>query len=168
MSISDASSRPGAVPMVATPPSASGSTTPRLTANGQTIKVRHNMEMAHRLHLRPGKCESIHGHSWWVELEIGGEVDLTGMILEFGSVKRVFRQYLDMEYDHRLLLHEGDNWSNYELPGLQRMPDDPTTENVARWIGLWAVEMFGPDFDYFVTVWETSVNCATWRRTRDA
>jgi len=64
--------------------------------------------MAHRLSLLPGKCEQIHGHSWWVELEIIGPVNGEGIIFEFGAVKRVFRSYLDFEYDHHLLLNDSD------------------------------------------------------------
>lgn len=132
----------------------------------QSIKVKHNMEMAHRLSLTPGKCEAIHGHSWWVELEIAGPVDSKGMILEFGEVKKVFREYLDTTFDHQLLLHNNDPVAkDHLLPGLVTVPWDPTTENVAMAIGLWAIKQFKYPYTTYkikVTVWETSVNAATW------
>jgi len=83
----------------------------------------------------------------------------------------VFRQYLDTEYDHRLLLNREDPWAQpfdlYDvvandpvngktLPGLQPCDGDPTTENIARWIADWACAEFRTD----VVVWieETRTN----------
>lgn len=140
----------------------------------QSIKVRHNMEMAHRLYETKGKCEAIHGHSWWVELEIEGEVSAAGMVLEFGAVKKQFREHLDSEYDHRIILNDEDPWVSrtikangqyVRLPGLREVLDDPTTENVAKWIGQWAQKTFDTEYSFYkyrVTVWETTVNAATW------
>ena len=135
----------------------------------QTIKVRHNCEMAHRLTETPGKCEQIHGHSWWVELEIGGDIDSAGILggLEFGEVKKVFRGFLDGKFDHRLLLNVCDpvvdiRVDDDTLPGLQVMQGDPTTENFARIVGEEMRNHFGTKFQYRVVVWETSVNAATW------
>lgn len=129
----------------------------------QSIKVRHNMEMAHRLYLLQGKCEQIHGHSWWAELELIGEVDDNGIILPFGEVKQVFRHHLDTTFDHHLLLNIDDPVVEYSLPGAVTCSGDPTTENVSKWIGEWAEKEFNGYADIVrCTVWETSVNCAVW------
>lgn len=140
------------------------------------IRVRHNMEVAHRLYEMPGKCENIHGHSMWAELTIHGLVNTTGVLdgLEFGNVKKRFRGFLDEVFDHHLLLNEKDPWAGkvglpdhqepngyltaYKLPGLMTFPGDPTTENLARWIAKWANEEFKKSVD--VTVQETAVNSA--------
>jgi 6-pyruvoyltetrahydropterin/6-carboxytetrahydropterin synthase len=137
----------------------------------QTLKVRHNIEVAHRLSLLPGKCEQIHGHSMWVVMELFGDVDEAGILLglDFASVKREFRGHLDASYDHHLLLNKADTIcqispvSDY-LTGLVEVPGDPTTENIARWIGEWASEQFGVPGLYRirVEVWETMTNSATW------
>lgn len=128
------------------------------------------MEMAHRL-TSGGKCEAIHGHSWYVYLSIAGPVDATGKILEFGAVKAKFRGHLDRVYDHKLVLNVRDPWAKVSrrelttpeaLPGLQIMNGDPTTENVARLIFDWAKQEFGDSFKYRVDVWETRVNCASY------
>jgi 6-pyruvoyltetrahydropterin/6-carboxytetrahydropterin synthase len=143
-----------------------------------SISVRHNCEIAHRLYLTHGKCESIHGHSIWVTLTLSGKVDHTGKLggLDFGEVKFEFRHYLDTGYDHRLLLNEHDPWAKHltpyleahadtvtgeELPGLVKFPGDPTTENIAREIGTWAhtVDSF-KGLDIKVDVQETHVNAA--------
>lgn len=142
-----------------------------------SIKVKHNVEMAHRLFETKGKCEAIHGHSWWINLQIFGKVDGQGILegLDFGFVKKLCRNYLDENFDHRVLLNLSDPWAQdldpgqeYDgslepklLPGLQTMNGDPTTENFAANIGLWAIGTFRLPVD--VEVWETAVNCATWR-----
>jgi 6-pyruvoyltetrahydropterin/6-carboxytetrahydropterin synthase len=140
----------------------------------QTIKVRHNAEMAHRLLLTPGKCQQIHGHSFTVELELVGQVSPEGLLcqLDFANVKALFRKHLDAEYDHHILLNAKDPWAGLfgverqddRLPGLSTMSVDPTTENIAARIGLWAQATFTKYgiAGYTVTVWETKTNCATW------
>lgn len=135
------------------------------------IQVRHNIEVAHRLYLTEGKCEAIHGHSMWVELRLSGHVNSNGLLsgLEFGHVKKLFREYLDTNYDHRLLLNKADPFaqklhtyssgdSGVELPGLRPFEGDPTTENIAREIARWATKMFSTSAG--VMVHETSVNGA--------
>jgi 6-pyruvoyltetrahydropterin/6-carboxytetrahydropterin synthase len=132
----------------------------------QTLKVRHNMEVAHRLFLTPGKCENIHGHSMWVVAELAGDVNDKGLLLgqDFGDIKAIFRSYLDKMYDHHLLLNRDDVWSCKFLPGMQLVNGDPTTENIARWIGEWCKETW--EWNGLqrikIEVWETQVNSATW------
>jgi 6-pyruvoyl-tetrahydropterin synthase len=138
------------------------------------LRVRHNIEVAHRLSLLAGKCEAIHGHSMWVDLAIEGNVNpRTGILadLDFGLVKKAFRTHLDTEYDHHLLLNSQDEFVSgmamwgLKIPGLRECPGDPTTENIARWIGEWSLHEWGsmPGVTGFnVIVNETSVNAATW------
>lgn len=131
----------------------------------QSITVKHNMEVAHRLSLTPGKCENIHGHSMWVELTLYGEIDpATGRLsgLEFGDVKTKFRKFLDTEFDHRLLLNSEDPLliasKEIHYPGLQETEGDPTTENLALFIASWARMEF--HLGCAVKVQETPVNSA--------
>jgi 6-pyruvoyltetrahydropterin/6-carboxytetrahydropterin synthase len=149
----------------------------------QEITVKHNMEMAHRLWLTPGKCQQIHGHSWWVTLGITGEVDANGLLLgiNYTDLKRVFRAYMDRNFDHHLLLHTDDIYampfrSKIEieegstgwrtLPGLRTFKGDPTTENLAATIGQQMQHELmnqAPDIlAISVLVQETAVNAAKW------
>jgi 6-pyruvoyl-tetrahydropterin synthase len=113
----------------------------------------------------------------WVNLELWGEQDAAGLVagVGFGDLKARFRYHLDTEYDHHLLLNHEDPWAQnmgpsdeepVYLPGLHHCRDDPTTENLAKWIGAW-----GLDFTnglviavkrVKVEVYETAVNFATW------
>lgn len=43
-------------------------------------------------HFVPGsnsKCENIHGHTWKVQIDIVGEIQEDGMILDFGKIKEI-------------------------------------------------------------------------------
>jgi 6-pyruvoyltetrahydropterin/6-carboxytetrahydropterin synthase len=147
-----------------------------------TISVRHNFETAHRLYQTPGKCENIHGHSFWCDLELVGNVGATGMLadLDFGDVKKKFRSFLDENFDHRTLLNKIDPWAGqllfaganadgqaHFLPGLFPTEGDPTTENIAYWIATWALQAFPWAVEHVVVkVQETAVNAATCSLSR--
>lgn len=133
------------------------------------------MEMAHRLSRDTTKCKQIHGHGMQVELvfldlEFGPNdmaVNGFGETLEFGAMKRKFRDHIDNKYDHHLVLNEDDPWAgkvltvataqNYQqeflgdddvsgyLPGLTTAPGEPTVENLAKWIAMWAAGIFHCD-----------------------
>lgn len=145
------------------------------------LKIRHNMEMAHRLLNDTGKCQNIHGHGMQVELVLlslashqdGMAVNRYGEVLEFGAMKKAFRQYIDSTYDHRLVLNRADPFAGpiYQmaeiktqtdgldldklhvkltneqvwLPGLSLVDGDPTVENLCRWIAKWAASYFRCD-----------------------
>lgn len=78
------------------------------------LSVRHNIEVAHRIHDIPGKCQNLHGHSMWVTLVIQGDVhngivvDAAGKNMMFGDIKKYFREYLDTYMDHGTVLCVAD------------------------------------------------------------
>lgn len=137
----------------------------------QTVSVKHNFEMAHRLQL-PGKCQNIHGHSWICTLEVFGDIQENGIIIDFHKLKTFFKQYLDVNYDHKLCLWDEDPWlrSLFDRtqsvglypPGLVLWPDDPTTENLVKQIGKDCRKQFGLDYRYRVVLEEGLHNGATW------
>jgi 6-pyruvoyl-tetrahydropterin synthase len=153
-----------------------------------SIFVEHNAEIAHRLMNLPGKCQNIHGHSLIISLQLDGELNKNGILagLDFGSVKKLFREYIDTRFDHHLLLNKDDPWANQlrsvdqadpdppsvhytRLPGLQTTPGDPTTENIAVWICDWAVMQFtGDDITAVnVLIRETGTNGAQAQWSRE-
>lgn len=73
-----------------------------------TLAVEHNFETAHRLPFLGGKCENLHGHSWKVKIhlqaKLDGGMDENGISVEYGSVKKVIRQWIDMYLDHGTML----------------------------------------------------------------
>ena len=84
-----------------------------------------NFDSAHRLTGVPDghKCARLHGHTYHLKLVIGGNVDpVTGWIMDFGDIKKVFNPILD-QLDHHYL---------NDIPGLE----NPTSENLVKW--LWS------------------------------
>jgi len=67
------------------------------------------------------KCRRLHGHSFVVEVAVGGEVDPdVGWVIDFGEVSSIVKPVIE-ELDHRYL---------NEIPGLE----NPTSEVLAAWI----------------------------------
>ena len=138
------------------------------------VTVRHNFETAHRLPHLEGKCKSLHGHSWWVEVTASAPGLMAGGVLtEFGPFKAALRKWIDEHLDHGTMLGPDDPL----VPLLQAegckvhvVDGWPTVENVAEMIAEEGQRVL---FDlvrapYAVVrrcvVRETHVNEAAWIR----
>ena len=83
------------------------------------------IEAAHRLPNVPEghQCARLHGHSFRIELHVGGEPDpRLGWVMDFADLKAAFQPLYD-QLDHHYL---------NDIDGL----DNPTSERLAMWI--WA------------------------------
>jgi 6-pyruvoyltetrahydropterin/6-carboxytetrahydropterin synthase len=136
------------------------------------VTVRHNFETGHRLPHLPGKCVSLHGHSWWVEATVEtDEMTDGGLVVEFGPFKKSLREWIDTHLDHGVMLGPIDpllpvlrshSCKVYEVEGW------PTVENVAALLAdvtSKALEGLVRAPGARVTrvhVQETHVNAATW------
>lgn len=107
-------------------------------------------EAAHLLpHVPPGhKCARLHGHSFRVEIRVGGEVDpRTGWVCDFAELKDAFQPLFEV-LDHHYL---------NEVDGLE----NPTSENLARWIWVRLAPRLPGLAE--VTVHETCTSRCTYR-----
>jgi 6-pyruvoyltetrahydropterin/6-carboxytetrahydropterin synthase len=87
------------------------------------LRKTFQFEAAHRLPHVPAdhKCARLHGHSFSVEIVVAGECDpKLGWLMDYAEVSAAFKP----------LLKQLDHYYLNEIAGL----DNPTSENVARWI----------------------------------
>lgn len=74
------------------------------------ITKRFTFEMAHALRGYDGPCRHIHGHSYALEVSVGGALGAVGaadegMVMDFGALKTIVQQAVLERYDHALVLH---------------------------------------------------------------
>ena len=68
-----------------------------------------------------GKCKSLHGHTYHLQIAVSGFLDERGMTYDFGDIKAIYKNYLEPHLDHRYL--------NETLPYM-----NTTAENMVYWI----------------------------------
>jgi len=111
------------------------------------LDVEFHFAAAHRLPRYDGPCRRPHGHNYQFFVAVEGEVDPgTGMIFDFGDLKRAVQEHVLSRVDHR---------------DLNDVLDNPTAENIARWI--WEVlEPHLPGL-HEVRLHEIPDSCVTYR-----
>jgi len=117
------------------------------------IKIVTSFSAAHRLENFYGKCESLHGHNWKVEVFlVGDKLDEAGLLQDFGAVKARTRELLE-EIDHKYL---------NELPAFSQQ--NPSSENLARYLFQRLAAVLDRDGVKVnrVSVWESDASCASY------
>ncbi len=71
------------------------------------IAKEFSWEMGHRLPEHFGKCKNIHGHSYKMIVELDGEVDKNGMVLDYFDFKNIINPIVE-ELDHAFLVYHED------------------------------------------------------------
>ncbi len=71
------------------------------------IAKEFRWEMGHRLPNHPGLCKNIHGHSYYMIVEIEGEVMPNGMIIDFYDLGLIVKPILE-KLDHAFIVYSKD------------------------------------------------------------
>lgn len=85
------------------------------------VSKEFTFDAAHHLHCYEGKCKNLHGHTYKVIFGISGYVDDRGLMMDFGDIKDLWKNEIEIHLDHRYL--------NETLPLM-----NTTAENMVVWI----------------------------------
>ena len=104
------------------------------------ITKAFTFDAAHRLSNYAGKCRNLHGHTYLLEITLEGKsLNNSGMLLDFGVLKKTVNGILDNFFDHKTILMKDDliNKKLFEAIPLEYnsfyMVDyNPTAENMAK------------------------------------
>jgi 6-pyruvoyltetrahydropterin/6-carboxytetrahydropterin synthase len=105
-------------------------------------------QMSHRLPFHKGACQNIHGHSYSMRVELEGETDSNGMIIDYYDVESIVAP-LVAQMDHSFCVDDNDsimleflkknNFKHYIVPFTT------TAENLTKHI----LEIIKPKFRNF-------------------
>lgn len=85
------------------------------------VSKEFTFDAAHHLHAYEGKCKNLHGHTYTVVFGISGYPDEIGLVIDFGDIKQIWKEHIEIYLDHRYL--------NEMLP-----PMNTTAENMVVWL----------------------------------
>jgi 6-pyruvoyltetrahydropterin/6-carboxytetrahydropterin synthase len=85
------------------------------------VSKEFTFDAAHHLHCYEGKCKNLHGHTYRVIFGLSGFVDERGLMMDFGDIKEIWKNEIEIFLDHKYL--------NETLP-----PMNTTAENMVVWI----------------------------------
>jgi 6-pyruvoyltetrahydropterin/6-carboxytetrahydropterin synthase len=117
------------------------------------LMVEANFSAAHQLRNYQGKCESLHGHNWRVQVVVRAEgLNDIGLAIDFTELKRELKSLL-AQLDH-LCLNQLSMFCE----------DNPSSENIARWLynELGQNPALADVKIHLVRVWESDAACAAY------
>lgn len=85
------------------------------------VSKEFTFDAAHHLHCYEGKCKNLHGHTYKVIFGISGFANDIGIVIDFGDIKEIWKEKIEVHLDHRYL--------NDTLPNM-----NTTAENMVVWI----------------------------------
>ncbi|KUG26756.1 queuosine biosynthesis qued, ptps-i [hydrocarbon metagenome] len=97
------------------------------------ISKEFKWEMGHRLPFHSGKCKNIHGHTYKMRVEIEGDLDENGMVIDYYDVSEIISPMVE-ELDHSFMVKETDKEIIDFLDKLNSkkvvVPFETTAENI--------------------------------------
>lgn len=117
------------------------------------VSVKGSFSGAHRLKGYRGKCETLHGHNWDIEVFVGTKrLDHGSLSIDFKILKKRLNDVLDL-LDHR------------DLNGIEFFKKgNPSAENIAKFVYMKLKKALKGERVSLrrVSVWETRDSCATY------
>lgn len=115
---------------------------------------RIEFDAAHRVIGHENKCKYVHGHRYVLEITAeSSSLNDLGMVVDFGQLKAVMKEWIDKNLDHNIILSREDEElgkfiSSHTGQGVYYIDTNPTAENIALHIkddvvpGLFKGEVF--------------------------
>ncbi len=115
----------------------------------------HDISCGHRVVGHGGKCVGLHGHNYRIHFTVTTPTtDALGMVVDFSVIKDRLCNWLEENWDHKMLLWENDPMAQLLLSpktarhsvwtiledSIVKVPFNPTAENIAKYL----VEHLGP------------------------
>ncbi|NTU70311.1 MAG: 6-carboxytetrahydropterin synthase QueD [Coriobacteriia bacterium] len=117
------------------------------------LTIKSHFDAAHALRDYPGECRNLHGHTWDVEVTVGGtELDEIGIVYDFKTLKDDLNSIL-ADYDHVFI---------NDVPPFDQLT--PTAENLARVLYERLTDKVDPKVTVVeVVVWESPIAKLVYR-----
>lgn len=145
---------------------------------GQTCVTRHvDFEAAHLLEGYDGRCGSLHGHSYGMEVTVSCPDCIRkkhdfGFVMDFKKLDKILDEYIP---DHCFVTNtnNGPGTADYEIAkivesnGMRifKMTNEPSAENMVNLFATDLQILVGEEFTVEeIKLWETHGSHATWRR----
>lgn len=118
------------------------------------IIVESSFSAAHHLKGHKGKCETMHGHNWKIQVAFNSnKLNKIGLVLDFGEAKELLNKILD-ELDHKDIS---------EIDFFKK--NNPTSELIAKFIFIKLDNLIKSKATLKkVSVWETPTSCASYAK----
>ena len=101
------------------------------------IAKEFRWEMSHRLPFHDGLCKNVHGHSYKLLVEIEGDLNDNGMLLDYYDLKKIVFPLID-KLDHCCLCDKNDSvlidFLNQNEMKYLVIDKYTTAENIAQFI----------------------------------
>lgn len=131
-----------------------------------SIEIKVQFRAGHRL-IAPykGNCNNLHGEGYTAVLffTANSELDNCGMVIDFKTIKRYVKTWIDEYLDHSYLCHREDSLGEDLIEQgfkVYRMKSNPTAENIAKLI-FDSIKIQYPSL-YKVGIWESFDDSIAW------
>lgn len=114
-----------------------------------TASRHHDISCGHRVVGHEGKCRHFHGHNYRIHFTLRpaseNQLDSVGRVLDFTMIKDLLCEWLESEWDHKMLLWvadpKADSLQALDPDGVVIVPFNPTAENMAAYL----LQVVGPE-----------------------
>ncbi|MEG8947669.1 6-pyruvoyl trahydropterin synthase family protein [Rosettibacter firmus] len=108
------------------------------------IAKEFRWEMGHRLTFHKGKCKNLHGHSYKCLIEVTGEIDKNGMVIDYYDLSTIINPVIE-ELDHSIMVYREDKELLSALEILNSKKVVVNFESTAENICLYLIEKIKPN-----------------------